>query len=96
MEEQARRQLALEVLKSKIAEFGTNQEGLFEFLIDAFFMTDEQANAALLQYAEAKKEKLEADKASLASQKLNAERELTTIINETDGIITVLKTGTIA
>ena len=96
MEEQARRQLALEVSKSKIAEFGTNQEGLFEFLIDAFFMTDEQANAALLQYAEAKKEKLEADKASLASQKLNAERELTTIINETDGIITVLKTGTIA
>lgn len=90
MTNEQKKALIKEMIQKKVQEFGTNYDGLFDFMAEAALMTPEQINTQILAYAQAKKAEIDANLAALEAQKLAAQKELTKASNETAGVITQL------
>lgn len=85
-----KRELARQALSDRISSFGNDTKALEEFLLDCFFMTEEEANKALYLYAKDKKAELEAIKSEEVSSTTTKIEAVETEIGKIDSALTSL------
>lgn len=81
-----KRELAKQAMADKLLSVG--QAEYQEWLLDIFFgMPEEAVNAKLLEYAQMKKQALEATKQSVQNDHANAVNQIDEGISQMDGVI---------